>query len=76
MKHEKLSETLNGISDRHLAEAAQAKGMSLPEDTVLVLASTVYYRAKWVNEFSESKTEKDIFHAPTGDITCDFMHRT
>lgn len=44
-------------------------------ETVLALASTVYLREKWSDEFSERSTKKDIFHAPTGDVECDFMYR-
>lgn len=53
----------------------QAGSIELDPDTVLALASTVYFRAKWQDEFSKSKTEPQAFHAPTGDIQTDFMHQ-
>jgi len=56
------------------------KGMTdnieLSPETLVALASTVYFQAKWENEFSESKTEEKIFHAPSGDVKVDFMHDT
>ena len=54
----------------------QASGVSFDPDTILALATTIYYRAKWSEEFSESRTSEGTFHTETGDLTCDFMHRS
>lgn len=54
----------------------QINGLELDPETVLALATTIYYRAKWDGEFSKSETTKDVFHSATGDVTCDFMHQT
>lgn len=55
----------------------QAEGMDwFKEDTVLALASTIYFRAKWKDAFAESRTEEGIFHAPGGDVSCGFMHQS
>ncbi len=53
-----------------------AGGLSLPPETVIALASTIYFRAKWGSEFLKSKTADGVFHAPDGDITHKFMHET
>ena len=53
-----------------------ASGLSLPPETVIALASTIYFRAKWGSEFSKSATADGIFHAPDGDVTHEFMHET
>lgn len=53
----------------------QAAELELDPSTVLALASTVYFRAKWSGEFQESRTEPGTFHAPDGDVTCDFMNQ-
>ena len=53
----------------------QAGGIKLDRNTVLALASTVYFKAKWSSEFSKSKTAPQTFHAPDGDIQTDFMHQ-
>lgn len=53
----------------------QTGSIELEPETVLALATTVYFRAKWNNEFQESGTEPGIFHAAGGDVTADFMHR-
>ena len=53
-----------------------AGGLSLPPETVIALASTIYFRAKWGSEFSKSATADGVFHAPDGDITHEFLHET
>lgn len=54
----------------------QAGAIEFDRETIMALASTVYYQAKWSREFSESATAGGIFHSPAGDITCDFMHQS
>lgn len=43
--------------------------------TVLALVSTVNYTGKWVSDFLENHTREDVFHAPSGDIRCEFMNK-
>lgn len=52
----------------------QASGLEFTPETVMALATTIYYRAKWSQEFSKSQTSEDTFHADSDDITCEFMH--
>ena len=47
---------------------------SLDPRTVIALATTIYYQAKWTNEFSEKNTEEGIFYSPSGNVNCDFMY--
>jgi len=54
----------------------QAAGVTMDPETIMALATTIYFRAKWAQEFSENATEQDTFHAPGGDMTCDFMHQS
>ncbi len=54
----------------------QASGLTMDKETILALATTIYFRAKWSGEFSESNTSPDTFHADSGDVTCDFMHQS
>lgn len=54
----------------------QAESLELNADTVLALATTIYFRAKWAEEFREEDTAPGTFHAPVGDVTCDFMHQS
>lgn len=52
----------------------QIRDVKLNPETILALASTIYYQAQWINEFDKNSTAPDVFHAPSGDVTCDFMH--
>lgn len=53
----------------------QAGEITLTPETILALASTIYYRARWTDHFDEKSTKEGIFHAAAGDISCDFMHQ-
>ena len=33
------------------------------------------YAADWLSGFSEEKTESGVFHAPSGDVSCDYMYK-
>ncbi len=52
----------------------QAAGLHMDPETVLALAATLYFKAPWVDEFSVSRTESDVFHSPDGEQSLDFMH--
>ncbi len=54
----------------------QAEGVELGEDAYLALASTVYFADTWAGEFSKKQTAPQTFHAPSGDLERDFMHKT
>lgn len=49
------------------------KSARFSPDTVLALASTVYFQSKWKEEFSKSKTQENIFHGLSGDTSVDFL---
>lgn len=44
--------------------------------SVFTLVSTIYFKAPWAEKFSSSETEKELFHAPGGDVECSMMHLT
>lgn len=53
----------------------QASGIVTNHDTLLEMVSTVYFRGKWHMEFDKRNTAPGIFRAPSGELTCDFMHQ-
>lgn len=53
----------------------QAGDIELDSQTILALAATVYFQAKWYNEFSEGKTTPRTFHGPGGEVEVEFMHQ-
>ena len=67
-----LRDWINEHTGKLLTE--QASTLKLDPATVLALVSTIYYRASWSDKFSSSATTQDVFHAPDGDVTVDFMH--
>lgn len=72
--NEALQEWLNQQTGGLLKE--QISNISLDPETVMAIATTIYYQAKWESEFQSAQNTKDIFHSPTGDASCDFMHQT
>ena len=65
-----LNDQTGGLLNEYVSE------LKLTPDTILALATTIYFQAKWTDEFSERETHKDVFHAANGDITTDFMKAT
>lgn len=45
------------------------------EDTMLIIASTVYFQANWSEKFDASMNTNDIFHAESGDVDCTYMNQ-
>lgn len=70
---ERLQKWLNEQTGGILKE--QVSEVHMSDETLMALASAIYFRAKWSNEFSASNTKQEIFHGPKGDIMCDFMHQ-
>lgn len=53
----------------------QISQIELDAQTILALATTISFRAKWSSEFDEGSTQPRTFHAADGDMTCDFMYQ-
>lgn len=54
----------------------QISNIELDPETIIAIATTIYFQAKWEAEFQESENTKEIFHSPTGDVNCTFMNKT
>lgn len=65
-----LNEQTNGLLSDYV------QNVNLDPETVIALYSTVYFRAKWDNQFDKSKNDTKIFHAAGGDIQTEFMNDT
>lgn len=50
-----------------------AKGLSFTPDTVCALASTLYFKGKWSDEFDKGATAENVFHGEEGDENRPFM---
>lgn len=65
-----LDEQTGGLLKEQVSKAG------LDPMTVLALASTIYYKVQWVDEFKELKNTEATFHTPTGNRNQVFMNRT
>lgn len=65
---------LNQQTDGLLSD--YVKNVNLDPGTIMALYSTVYFRAKWDNQFDKSNNDTKTFHAPNGDIQTEFMNDT
>ncbi len=65
-----LSEATGGLLDE------QAKGITFDPDTIIALATSLYFKAGWEYEFSKSGTTTDVFHAFSGDIQAEYMRKS
>lgn len=54
----------------------EASDIEFTENTLLGLASTVYFKARWDSEFNEVNTVPDTFNGRDGRQTVDFMNQS
>lgn len=54
----------------------QASTIQLPADTVLAIANTVGFKARWRSVFNENNNAVDVFHTPLSDVECTYMRKT
>lgn len=51
------------------------KSIALSPETIMALYSTLYFQAKWSDEFSESRNTEGVFHMPDGDTQAVYMNK-
>ncbi len=66
-----LQNWINEKTDGLLQE--QVSGVRMDPSTVLNLVSTIYFGARWTDEFVPEKTVSGVFHSTIGDVDCEFM---
>lgn len=71
--NQELRDWLNEQTKGLLGDAA--KNVEMSSDTVLALASTIYFKGAWQNKFSKNQTEEGIFYSDDKEITCEFMNK-
>ncbi len=49
--------------------------IELSPETVLALYSTLYFQAKWTDEFDAEYNTDDVFHGVNGDTTATYMNK-
>ena len=75
------SEEMNEVLRQWLNESTgglledSVDGVELSPDSILALASTVYLRSYWSEQFNPDFNTEEVFHSKNGDITHTFMHQ-
>lgn len=49
--------------------------VELDQQTLMALYSTIYFQAKWTEEFAEKNNTNGAFHAPNGDTQVTYMNK-
>ena len=68
-----LQEWLDKETDGLLKE--QVKNVETDELTLVMLASTLYYRSRWTYEFSPNDNTEGTFHGADGDENATFLNK-
>ena len=68
-----IKDWLNGNTGRMLK--GDVDNLNVDPTTVMLLYSTVYYQAKWHDEFNKSLNTNSQFHSPAGDVNCTYMNK-
>ena len=64
---------INNNTGKFLKEGT--KSIQLSPETIMALYSTLYFQAKWTDEFSKSKNTEGVFHMPDGDTQAVYMNK-
>ncbi len=67
--HEWLNEQTGGLLQD------KVDGLTMDASTVLTLVSSMYFGARWLDEFDPSQNAENVFHAAKGDVSATFMHK-
>lgn len=46
----------------------------LDPNSMLVMASTIYFQSQWTDKFNGGQNTEDVFHTVSGDVPCTFMN--
>lgn len=64
---------INNNTNKFLKDST--KSIELSPETIMALYSTLYFQAKWTDEFSQSKNTKGVFHMQDGDTQAVYMNK-
>ena len=65
-----LSAATGGLLDEQIRE------ITMDPETIISLATAIYFKAAWQEEFWKDLTSEDIFHAASGEQKTEFMHQS
>ncbi len=64
---------INNNTGKFLKDAT--KGIELSQNTIMALYSTLYFQAKWTDEFFKSNNTEGVFHMQDGDTQAVYMNK-
>ncbi len=64
---------INNNTGKFLKDSVES--IQLSPETIMALYSTLYFQAKWSDEFSKSKNTEGVFHMPDGDTQAVYMNK-
>lgn len=67
-----IAKWINNNTGKFLNDST--KSIQLSQETIMALYSTLYFQAKWSDEFSERNNTKGVFHMPDGDTQAVYMN--
>ncbi len=78
MGSEKINRALQDWLNRQTGDLLQEQAgkVTLPPDTVMALAATIYFKGSWEGEFDKENTFPQTFFGESGELFRDFMHDT
>lgn len=50
--------------------------IEMDTQTLMTLATTIYFQAKWDNAFESKLNTTEVFHSTDKDLSCEFMNQT
>ena len=68
-----LQDWLNGETGDLLRD--RVSNLHMDDGSVLALATTIYFKAPWANQFNKDATAPQTFYGAGGEETVDFMHQ-
>ena len=64
---------INNNTGKFLKDSAET--IALSPETIMAIYSTLYFQAKWSDEFSASKNTEGVFHMQSGDTQAVYMNK-
>ena len=68
-----MRQWINGASEGLLEE--QTANLTLEPDDAMILLSTLYFGAGWMDEFDKAYSFRGVFHGAAGDTDAEYMAR-
>lgn len=65
---------INLQTENFLQDAAS--GIDVPEDAIIAMYSTIYFKGRWESEFHPNNSRDGVFHAPEGETNCTYMNKS